>query len=99
MKPNLGRDLEETMDFFNSHFKTKDGFCHELEFIIRSNSYVRILEENIKEINFPGYNVYTDINQIINSDIKDDFEKRTRRDYKIIKTRREYKLTVSFDKL
>jgi len=85
-KPNLKRDLEETISFFDN----ENNFCRELEFITMSNSYVRILDEAIKKMSFPGYNVYTGINQIINCEIKNNFSE---------KTRREYKLTVSFDKL
>jgi len=85
MKYDLGRDLEEVDNFFILRSERHDSFLSKLTFEIKSNLYVRVLKEAIdrKGRTFPGYDIYTDIFEMFNSDTGE----------------RKYGLEVTFDKL
>jgi len=83
----LDKDLEELINFFNFHKKTKESFADKIHFETGSNSYVRILKENIEKQNFPAYDVNCVIDEIVNSDSE------------VFRTYRKYILTVNFERI
>ena len=77
MKYNLEEDLKKVDFFFSMPLVSK------LTFEINSNSYVVVLKDAIHKKNFPGYDVYTDVGMVVDSETQ-----------KI-----KYKLNVAFDKM